>query len=401
MSSTYQPAGPGRHEHASVLVQPRRILMVSHQFPPHVSGIGNVAAAEAAHLVAAGNEVTVLTTDGGRASDTITPEGYRLVRVRAWEGLERRYGIPFPVSGASLASTARRLVRWADLVHIHDVLYMPCWATALAARRAGTPMIVTQHVAEVAHTSHLTRMVQHAVYRSAGSRILRGAARVTVLNGRVADFVAGQGVPRTRIRLLPNGVDTDRFRPAAPGERDEIRRRYGLPQDAVLALFVGRFVPKKGVDRLLAALGDDYVVVLAGGERPAHVPDDGRSVFLGSLPPDRVGEVYRAVDMFVLPSESEGFPLSAQEAMASGLPVVLRHDDGYGPYALEDVGVRFIDGSPASIRHELTALASDAGRREELGRAALDHARSAFAWREHTVRLEALWDEVIDEARRA
>ncbi len=400
--STNLPAEHGHPpEHPTVLLQPRRILMVAHQFPPHVSGIGNVAAAEAAHLVASGNEVTVLTTDGERASSMMTPEGYRIVRVKAWEGLERHRGIPFPVSGRSLMTTTRRLVRWADLVHIHDVLYMPCWAAAWAARRAGRPVIVTQHVATVAHTSAATRLAQRAVYGSAGSRILRGAERVTVLNGRVAGFVAEQGVRPDRIRLLPNGVDTTRFRPPAPGEREELRRAYGLPQDTVLALFVGRFVPKKGVDRLLAALGDDYVVVLAGGERPAHVPDDGRTVFLGSLAPDRVGEVYRAVDMFVLPSESEGFPLSAQEAMASGLPVVLRHDEGYDPYALEDVGVRFIDGSPASIRHELSALAADEGWRRELGEAALDHARTHFAWREHTAKLEALWDEILDGATHA
>lgn len=398
--STIRPhAEPGPHDPAPVILQPRRILIVSHQFPPHVTGIGNVAAAEAAHLVASGNEVTVLTTGGDGGPATIAPEGYRLVRSTAWEGLERRTGVPFPISGPATLSQTRRLVKWADMVHIHDVLYMPCWAAAWCAHRAKRPTIITQHVATVAHTSVVTRFAQRAVYGTAGSRILRGAARVMVVNGRVGDFVESQGVARERIRLLPNGVDTDRFRPAEPGEREVVRARHGIPQDAVVALFVGRFVPKKGVHKLLAALSDDYVVVLAGGERPENVPEDRRAIFLGELSPDEVAAVYRASDVFVLPSESEGFPLSAQEAMASGIPVVLRHDDGYAPYGLDDVGVRFVDGSPQSIRAELTALARDPQRRAEMGEAALHHARSRFAWREHTARLEALWDEVLDEER--
>ena len=167
----------------------------------------------------------------------------------------------------------------------------------------------------------------------------------------------------------------------------------------MLALFVGRFVPKKGVDRLLAATGDDYVVVLVGGDRPAGVPDDGRTIFLGALPPEALAEIYRAADLFVLPSESEGFPLSAQEAMASALPVILPHDDGYGFYGLANAGVRFVDGTPASIRREISALATDPERRRALGLAARDHARARFAWREHTARLDALWDEILEEAR--
>ena len=398
--STIRPHAESDHPDLTpVIMQPRRILIVSHQFPPQVTGIGNVAAAEAAHLVASGNEVTVMTTGGDGGPATMTPEGYRLVRLDAWEGLERRRGIPFPVSGPSLLSQTRRLVRWADMVHIHDVLYMPCWAAAWSARAAGRPTIITQHVAEVAHTSLATRVAQRAVYGTAGSRILRGASRVTVVNGRVGDFVESQGVERSRIRLLPNGVDTDRFRPAGPGEREAVRDRHGLPQDAVLALFVGRFVPKKGVHRLLAALADEYTVVLVGGERPTGFPDDRRAIFLGELGPDEVADLYRASDVFVLPSESEGFPLSAQEAMATGIPVVLRHDEGYAPYQLDDVGVRFVEGSPESIRRELSALAADPQARASMGEAALHHARSRFAWREHTARLEALWDEVLDEAR--
>jgi glycosyltransferase involved in cell wall biosynthesis len=386
--SVSQPESP-------IITQPRRILIVSHQFPPQLTGIGNVAAAEAANLVASGNEVTVLSTGDHLGSDTMTADGYRLVRAAVWEGLERRTRIPFPIPGPGTLATARRLARWADLVHIHDVLYMPCWAAAWAARAARRPVVVTQHVAVVAHTSKIAVLAQRLVYRSVGAGMLRRAERVIVLNARVQEFVLSAGVAPSRVSLLPNGVDAVRFRPATPGERDRLRKAHGLPPAAVLALFVGRFVPKKGLHRLLAALGEDYVVVLVGGERPPGVPEDGRTIFLGPLAPGCVAEVYRAVDIFVMPSDSEGFPLTVQEAMASGLPVVLRHDDGYAPYGLEAVGVRFVDGTAASIRRELSALAADPELRRALGAAAAAHARAHFAWRDHTARLEAVWDDLF------
>jgi D-inositol-3-phosphate glycosyltransferase len=367
---------------------------VAHQFPPQLTGIGNVAAAEAERLAAAGNEVTVLTTGTPSGVEHHTA-GYQIVRAPSWDVLDRKRGIPFPFVGRQMLVRARDLVRWSDVVHIHDTLYMPCWAAAVYARRAGRPTIVTQHVATIAHPSRITRAAQRVVYGGPGAAILRRADRVIVLNDRVAEFVRDLGADPSRVRLIPNGVDADRFRPAEDGEQEQIRKAYDLPPDAVLALFVGRLVPKKGADRLLRAVDDAYVIAFAGGDRPDGTPDDARTIFLGMLTPDQVAEVYRAADMFVLPSESEGFPLSAQEAMASALPVVLRGDPGYASYGLESAGVRFIDGDPESIRTALRRLAADPDERRDLGACAHTYATTYFGWDLHAARLMELWDEIL------
>jgi glycosyltransferase involved in cell wall biosynthesis len=333
---------------------PLRVLLVAHHFPPHISGIGNVVAAEAQSLARRGNDVVVLTTTskGGDGSPP-TQHDFRIVRVPAWRGPEK-WGVPFPVPSPSLLLTARRLARWADLVHVHDVFYIPTWAAA---------------------------------------------ARVIVVNSRVEDFVVDNGVARNRVLLIPNGVDMLRFRPAQDGERAAIRARYGLPQKAVLALFVGRFVPKKGLGQLLAACDDAYTVVCVGGERPAGFPETRRARFLGALAQDQVAEVFRAADLFVLPSESEGFPLTAQEAMASGLPIVLRDDAGYAPYGLTSAGVRFVDGSPDTLRAVLRELAGNPGARVQLGQAALQYAQARFSWSDHAEQIENLCHAVLDAGR--
>jgi D-inositol-3-phosphate glycosyltransferase len=361
-----------------------RILLACHYFEPHVGGIENVVSAEARELVAAGHDVTVLTSAvGARPGSSTHPDGFRIVRVAAWNLSEERFGAPFPLCAPSLWLHALRLVRAADVVHIHEVLYLPSWASALACALARKPYLLTQHVQVVAHDRALVRTAQMLVYRTVGRAIFRRASRVAVLNDGVVDFVVSQGVGRERVFILPNGVDVERFRPAAEGERAAVRARFGLPAEGVLAVFVGRFVPKKGFDRALAATSDDYRIVFIGGEPPPHAAGDPHAIFLGQLSRDDLAEVYRACDLFLLPSESEGFPLTAQEAMASGLPIVITDDPGYGPYELDRAHVGWLDGSAAQLLSLLHELAGDPGRRGAMARYALEYARSRFLWRDH------------------
>jgi hypothetical protein len=73
----------------------RRVLLVSHYFPPHVGGIENVVEGEAIHLAKAGHEVTVLTTaTAAGTSVQDTPDGYSVVRLRTWNGIEQRTASP-------------------------------------------------------------------------------------------------------------------------------------------------------------------------------------------------------------------------------------------------------------------------------------------------------------------
>ncbi|MFI9270100.1 glycosyltransferase family 4 protein [Kitasatospora sp. NPDC052896] len=362
---------------------PPRILLVSHYYPPHVGGIENVVRQEAGQLAARGAEVAVLTS-GGRRTGTVTEEGVRVGRIAAWNGIERRTGVPFPLPAPRLLREALRRARRADVVHVHDCLYPTSWAAWAAALLTRTPLVLTQHVGLVAHPSALVRGVQRAVYAVFGRALLRRARRVLVLNATVREFVLAHGARPDAVRQLANGVDTALFHPAGSDEEvREARATYGLPDGRVLVLFVGRLVPKKGYDLLRAAAGPEYdlVFVGTGGE---GVPADAEGVHhLGALPPEQVAEVYRACDVFALPSTAEGFPLTVQEAMAAGLPVVTTDDPGYAPYALDRERVSLLPRDAGRLRAELAALAADAPRRELMGRYARDYAERSFGWPEH------------------
>ena len=361
---------------------PLRVLLVSHYYPPHMGGIENVAHAEARHLTAAGVQVTVLTS--GERSSVTDEDGVRVVRVRAWNGLERKAGVPFPVLGPQLLRRALRWVRWADVVHIHDAFYLTSWAALSAAKLTGTPAVATQHVAMVHHESAAVGLVQKAVYATAGRLLMRRARAVFTMNSDVAAFVRGLGARPERVRHLPNGVDTDLFRPARDAaEKAAERERLGLPTEGVLVLFVGRFVPKKGFDLLLAAEDPGYRLVFAGGPAEALAGAPDSVIHLGSLSPADVAAAYRACDVFALPSTSEGFPLTVQEAMSSGIAVLTTDDTGYAAYDLDRDRVSLVDRDTETLRLRLREIAADSELRQQMGKYAREYAVERFAWPDH------------------
>ena len=90
---------------------------------------------------------------GARPGTSMHADGFRIVRVAAWNLTEDRFGAPFPLCAPSLWVHAMRLVRSADVVHVHEVLYLPSWATALGCALQRKPYLLTQHVQVVAHVA--------------------------------------------------------------------------------------------------------------------------------------------------------------------------------------------------------------------------------------------------------
>jgi glycosyltransferase involved in cell wall biosynthesis len=236
--------------------------------------------------------------------------------------------------------------------------------------------------------------VQQGVYAVAGRPLLRRAERVLTRNAEVARFVTDAGARPDRVEHLANGVDTALFHPVADaGGRAAARERFGLPADRVLVLFAGRLVPKKGFQLLLDAHGQDagYDLVFAGDGDSAPLRGRAGVHHLGTLAPEELAELYRACDLFALPSTAEGFPLTVQEAMASGLPVLTTDEPGYAPYGLDRDQVRLLPRETAALRAALAELAADPARRAAMGRYSVAYARASFDWPGHAERLLAYY----------
>ncbi len=365
---------------------PSSVLHVAHQVLPHVGGLEAVVAAETRGLAARGWRVSVVGSAGpaaGAAPGRRTEEDVSVTRVRAWNGLEERFGVPFPVFSPRLLPVLVREVRRADVVHVHDVLYVSSWVAALCCLLLRTPYVVHRHVGFVHHSSPLVRLVQGVVLATWG-RLVLGGARVVL---PIDEHVAASLPDPSKVEVLGNGVDTALYRPA-----DVVTDR-----ERPRVLFVGRFVPKKGFDLVAAAAGDDYDLVFAGGDRPPGF-DDPRLHFLGAVPAARMPEVYRSADAMVIASVGE-CPLTVLEAMASGLPVLLREDPALHSAWTAGPGVRFVDMERGELAAALRDLVADPDEMRRVGAAGRAHVVGAFSWAAHLDHLEATYRRVLGERR--
>jgi glycosyltransferase involved in cell wall biosynthesis/putative flippase GtrA len=342
-----------------------RVLQVSAFFPAHGGGIEVVAGQLARRLAASG--VPVVWMAGGAESER--PAGApRLVVDRAGsvDFIERRLGLPAPIWNPAALRRLWRHLGACDVVHVHDYLYFSSLMAMLFAALRGRPVVLTQHIGDIAFESPVARAVLRTLNRTLGRLVLGRAAQVVFVGKPVmAHFEAFVRFRRPPM-LLSNGVDHDLYRPA--------REAPARPADAPLeALFVGRFVEKKGLALLreCASLpGVHWTFVGRGPLSPAEwgLPADALRL-PGVLPPQAVADAMRAADVLVLPSKGEGFPLVLQEALACGTPVLTSREVAEAfpeidPRCVMDVDVA--DPAPpgpvARLRAAIEALARDPGR---------------------------------------
>jgi glycosyltransferase involved in cell wall biosynthesis len=366
-----------------------KILIASHYYPPHLGGIEIVVKNQAELLASAGNEVTVVTSKVTAEERSSKESHLEVIRVPAWNYLEK-FGIPFPIFSPRVAYELFIQCKHADLVHIHDAFYISSFVAAVF----GKPIVLTQHVEMIKHPSSLVMLVQRIVYATTGAIIFRLSNRIITLNDRVEQFLVDQGVDTRKLIALSNGVDLSIFYPVDAGTKTALRKKYNLSLDKKIVLFVGRFVPKKGFNTLLAAQSDEYQIVFVGGDGP--VANSEKVVFLGKLPQRTVAELYQASDIFVLPSEGEGFPLSVQEAMASGLPVVTTDDSGYKRYNLDRNNIYFLDTpTESNIRCALATIIKDDAKLRAMSSYSKKYAESYFGWNDFLLNLQKIYDLLV------
>lgn len=357
-----------------------RFLVVSHFYEAHGGGIERVAAQMCRHMAALGYDVDWAA---GMAHDAPQDQGVGAVPLPCFDPIEALTGLPLPIPGPRAIVRLWKAVGTSDVVAVHDALYFTSIAAVIFARLRRKPVILIQHVAEIAFASRLKRGLMKLANRMVTRSMLRSADQVIFISDTVRAFFSA--CPMQRPPLLQfNGVNTGLFH---SGEAE--RAHFGLPDTAPVIAFAGRFVEKKGIAIIhaLARLRPDTRFALAGSgptdPRRWNLPNVHP---LGALPPEEVAALFRSADCLVLPSVGEGYPLVIQEAMAVGLPIVCgeesaRADPGARSWLH---GVRIdlqdVEGSAQRVAEALDRMNADAGERLAMSRYARDHYRwEAFA----------------------
>ncbi|MBD2384419.1 glycosyltransferase family 4 protein [Cylindrospermum sp. FACHB-282] len=202
----------------------------------------------------------------------------------------------------------------------------------------------------------------------------QNAKVVVAVSEKVAQELVNIGVPRSKIRVIINGVDLQEF---SPGEA--YRQKLGLPENVTLALFAGDIrTPRKNLDTVLQALAKVPNLHLAvvgnteGSPFPQLAAELGlteRVHFVGYR--RDIADIMRAVDLFVFPSRYEACTLVLLEALSSGLPVITATATGGAELVTPECGIVLPDSDDIeALAAALLSLVSDRSQMQRMGEAA-------------------------------
>lgn len=246
--------------------------------------------------------------------------------------LRRQYGNFYKWSVRS--SVERAIEEFAPDVIFSPWAYPDGWAAVRLGQKYGLPVVIKVHGCDVLYG------LRHHPSRLPGTiAALRGADGVVAVSGDLLQRVAEFGVPKERIKVIYDGVDATRF---FPEPRIVARNRLNLPIGQKMILFVGGLLKVKGLDILLEACirlrhqGLNFSCHLIGegpmrGELTQRIIAKGLQdviILHGALPHDQLPDWFRAANVFVLPSRSEGVPCVLLEAAACGTSFVASNVGG-------------------------------------------------------------------------
>ncbi len=351
-----------------------QILMISPQFHPLVGGYERAAMRLSGALAAQGSKVTVITEHRDKRwprKETI--DGFHVRRL--WCLYRPRIHIV-----TSLCSMCLFLMlhgRQYQVWHVHQYGLHAVFSIIMG-KLFNRPVVMKltssgdQGLTQTTSTLPLPKLCLAVL-----SRVDAVVAMTRETRQEAVEF----GLPVSRINMIGNGIDTDRFHPVDTKQQSALRKKHNI-QARGLVIWIGRLSQEKNSDGLLKAwrlalprLLDGWRLVVVG-DGPMYstlqefITEGGTSgsvQFVGKQ--NNVEEWLAMADIYVMTSHNEGLSNTMLEAMATGLPVVTTRVSG----TIENIeepcaGIVVPCGDMAAIANSLVSLATNTGLREQQGR---------------------------------
>jgi glycosyltransferase involved in cell wall biosynthesis len=352
-----------------------RVVMVIQKYYPLVGGAERQLQQLSSRLAARGVQVTILTRHYDNLASFELVDGVPVYRLPA-PG-------PKPLAALLFILSALWRIRQLrpDIVHAHELL-SPATVALLSKRLFG---------------SRTVAKVLGGGEKGDISKLRRSPSRLRDLEENIDAFIAvsheidGEldqvGVPAAKRHYIPNGVDTEYFKPASLDEKRRLRLELGLDPVSPTVIYVGRLHPDKRVDLLLEAWPsvcaehpNARLLILGSGADEANLRQKASAGvdFLGQK--ENVLSYLRASDVYVLPSAREGLSNSMLEALAVGLPVIATAVGGTPDVIChEQQGLLIPANDGPALQSALLRLLADAPLRERLGIQARAHIKANYS----------------------
>jgi glycosyltransferase involved in cell wall biosynthesis len=380
-----------------------RLCIVTNVFLPSVGGIQIVTYEQSKRLLKKNFDLTVVT-NRIQAPKKYSIEG---IKVECYESMNMgfRLGIPYVIPDIASFPTFTKNIKNSRIVHAHGHPYLSSLLGGKLAKIYEKPFVLTQHNTFIDY-NNIFDQVERVNDLTVGAQTLKQADIIIAVSNATKDYVLGLGAKPSRVKVLHNGVDLDRFRPL-PKIKQEMRSKLGIPKDATVVLTVRRLVYKNGVDTLidsanLAIKKNPKLFFLVAGKGPdmasvqtqiEQLGIENNIKLTGFVADKDLHLYYNTADVFVLPSKSgEGLPLVALEAMSCGIPVIATNVGGIGEIMVKGYGKLVPANNPEALAEAILEFAeSDFARNSEL-RAIVEE---KYGWDKNVEQLVEIYEELI------
>ena len=343
------------------------VAMLIQRYYPHAGGAEKLVQRLAPRLQTRGFEVCVVTRHEKGLSRFEVIDGMPVYRLPA-PG-------PKPLAAAFYIWSAVRLLSklHPDLIHAHEIL-SPASAAILFKHFHHRPIVATLHRGGMLGDIYKLKRRPFGMQRL--SSLSREIDSFVVISQEIdSELAALRVLPEKRV-FIPNGVDAAHFSPLSKMKKEHLRTELSLPREALVVVYVGRFVVEKRVNHLLTLWPDirrvfpEALLLLIGTgaetSRLQAMSSPGVQ-FTGQV--DDAASYLQAADIFVLPSSTEGLSVSMLEAMSSGLPALVTSVGGAPDVIQHNMNGYLIppDDLPA-LKQGLLTLLGDEALRVRLGK---------------------------------
>lgn len=328
------------------------------------------------------------------------------VEVRYFETHPSRwFGSRYAYSPA-LGLALRKSIPQFDLVHIHALWLYPTLIAARICRQTHVPYVLSPCGGLDPYGLRLQKSLKWIYGFFIERRTLAGASLLHFTSPLEQRQARTFGT-RTESIVIPRSLSVESMPPTSPGA---FRKRHPELNQRRIILFLGRLHPKKRLDliaeafKIVASRRDDAHLVIAG-------PDDGagaatrkflgkaqlldRVTFTGLLSGEGKWEALRESRLLVLPSEEENFGVTALEAMAVGVPVLLSPQVGLSEWVARAQAGAVVQTSPAAWADWIGRLLGDESACQDMGRAGRQLAETEFSTHEVALRMRKIYEGVL------
>jgi len=361
-------------------------------------------------LRARGHEVKLLCLSSNNKTQ-VTEDGWEVASLPAdvvYPGARVRAGL--------MNKTYDKVIEWGPDI-IHSQCEMSTFVMARhIAHECDVPIVHTYHTVYEDYTHYV---VTGKHLPAAKQRRIAAKKAVAEFSKLISMFCCGMIAPTQKVKLLlegyeckcpvyvvPSGITLDNFRQELPeAERAELRKKYGIKEDDIIALFLGRAAKEKNIDEVMRyiSLSDEKIKLLVVGDGPAleslkqYAEDNSlyeKVVFAGMVDPEEVWKYYQLADFFTSASTSETQGLTYIEALSAGLPLLCRKDP-----CLDDVVIEHVNGCLFENEEEYMDGMSrvlDIIRQNDYDRKAIGSTADKFSKEHFAAALETIYLDTFD-----